>query len=84
MKTVRIFLENVGESSEGPFRHYDLETEGTNLDELVDNAVIWEVDEDGEVYEGDSISNYGVGTYKRCVAAIRDAYDGVNNPVQGG
>lgn len=31
----------------GPWRSYDLESEGNSLDELLENAVYWQVDQDG-------------------------------------
>jgi hypothetical protein len=61
----------VGESQDGPFRSYEMETYGDSLHELLDNVWITEVDQDGGDHGGRSLWELGEGaTFRACIAAI--------------
>lgn len=48
MKTVYMFFNDCKvHDGSGVFRSYDLETDGATLDECLENAVYWQVDQDG-------------------------------------
>jgi hypothetical protein len=52
-KKLSIFIEDCKEHEDsGAWRSYDLETEGETLDECLDNAVYWQVNQDGESLGG--------------------------------
>jgi hypothetical protein len=72
-KSISIEYECIGSSDDGPFRSYQLQTEGATLLELVNNAYVWEVDQDGGDHEGGSLGDYRTEVYAEGVAVIRRA-----------
>jgi len=46
--TLNNYIE-VEYQGEGPWRSYHVESEGDNLEELLDNAIVYEIDQEGDV-----------------------------------
>lgn len=62
-------------SDDGPFRSYQLQSEGETLIELLENALIWEIDQDGGEHEGQRVYDYSRGDLVRvCELMITRAY----------
>jgi hypothetical protein len=59
---------------EGGFRSYQLQADGESLNELLDSAMIWEVDQDGGDHEGHSIYDYRNEVTMACETMIAQAW----------
>ena len=57
-------------SDDGPFRSYTLQASGTTLREVLDDAIIWEVDQDGGDHEGPTLYGCGPKLFDRCLDII--------------
>lgn len=65
--------EDTGHSNDDCyFRAYHLSTEGSTPKELIENAVIVEIDQDGGDHEGDSIFGYSNRVIRTCLQIIRE------------
>jgi hypothetical protein len=69
---MNIYDIEVGNSEDGPFRSYFLSADGDTLDALLESAVIFEVDQDGEECVDYPIGDYSTEIYERCVSIIKN------------
>lgn len=71
MKHICIEGEDTGHCNDDCFfRSYELSTEGSSREELIDNAVIWEIDQDGGSHDGENIAEYSKEVFDTCVRII--------------
>ena len=68
--------EDTGLSNDyGPFRSYRLVTEGGSLEELIENARIYEIDQYGGDHDGEGVEDYGEELNEVCVIMIKKRWE---------
>lgn len=75
LKLVKVNRNTKLVSEDGDVREYILQSEGEDLQELEENAVIIEKDEDGELFEGAPIGMYSKTVYRYCMGILEEAFD---------
>jgi hypothetical protein len=55
----------------GPWRSYHLTAEGSTLEELLESAHIWEIDQDGGSLSDYPLDNCGTSMYDTCIDILR-------------
>jgi hypothetical protein len=72
-KSICVEYPSIGSSDDGDYRDYSLIAEGATFLELVGNAYIWEVDQDGGDHDGGPLSDYRQSVYATGIRVIREA-----------